>query len=92
MVICSGKKPHLPMQETLDLGSIPWSGRDPGGGNGQPTPAFLENPMDRGSWWPTVHRVAQSCTRLKRQPSTAYFYKSQIARRQVQSCIIMITS
>ena len=26
----------------------------------------LENPMDRGAWWATVHRVAKSDTRLKR--------------------------
>ena len=32
----------------------------------QPTPVFLpENPMDRGAWQATVHRVAQSWTRLK---------------------------
>jgi len=37
----------------------------------QPTPVFLENPKDRGTWWPTVHRVTQSWTRLKRL-STAW--------------------
>jgi len=26
---------------------------------------FLENPMDRGAWWVTVHRAAKSWTRLK---------------------------
>ena len=26
----------------------------------------LENPMDRGAWWATVHRVTKSYTRLKR--------------------------
>ena len=49
-----------------DVGSIPWSRRSPRGGNGNPLLySFLENPMDRGSRWATVHRVAQSQTRLK---------------------------
>ena len=32
----------------------------------QPTPVFLpgESPMDRGTWWPTVHRVEKSWTWL----------------------------
>jgi len=37
-----------------DLGSIPGSGRCPGGGNGNPLqPSYLENPMDRGAWQAT---------------------------------------
>ena len=39
------------------------AGRSPGGGNGNPLQySCLENPMDRGSWWATVHRVAESDT------------------------------
>ena len=39
-----------------DMGSIPGSGRSPGGGHGNPLQYFcLENPMDRGAWWVTVH-------------------------------------
>ena len=35
-----------------DTGSIPGSGRSPGGGNGSPLQySCLENPMDRGGWW-----------------------------------------
>ena len=46
-----------------DLGSIPGSGRSPGEGNGNPLQHFcLENPMDGGAWWATVHRVAESDT------------------------------
>ena len=41
---------------TGDLGSIPWSGRSPGEGNGNPLHySCLENPMNRGAWWATVH-------------------------------------
>ena len=51
---------------TGDTGSIPGSGRSPGGGNGNPLRySCLENPMDRGAWWATVHRVAKSQRRLK---------------------------
>jgi len=40
---------------------IPGSGRFPGGGNGNPLQcSCLENPMDRGTWQATVHRVAKS--------------------------------
>ena len=36
------KKPHLPMQvDVRDVGSIPGSGRSPGGGHRQPSPLFL---------------------------------------------------
>ena len=44
-----------------DPGSVSGSGRSRGGGNGNPLQhSCLENPMDRGAWWATVHRVAKS--------------------------------
>ena len=47
--------------DTGDAGSIPRSGRSPGGGNGNPLQYFsLENFMDRGAWWATVHGVSES--------------------------------
>ena len=55
-----------------DVGSIPESGRSPGGGHSNPLQYFcLENPMDRGAWWMTVHGVVKNWTRLKRL-STAH--------------------
>ena len=49
-----------------DLGSIPGSGRSPGEGNGNPLEySCLENPMDRGACWPTVHEVTKSRTQLR---------------------------
>ena len=43
-----------------DLGSIPGSGRFLGGGHGNPLQyPCLENPMDRGAWWATVHGVTK---------------------------------
>ena len=44
-----------------DLSSIPGLGRSPGEGNGYPLQySWLENPMDRGAWWATVHGIAKS--------------------------------
>ena len=46
-----------------DLGSIPGLGRSLGEGNGNPLQcSCLENPMDRGAWWATVHGVAKTQT------------------------------
>ena len=46
-----------------DLASIPGLGRSPGGGNGNPLRySCLENPIDGGAWWATVHQVAKSWT------------------------------
>ena len=48
-----------------DAGSISELGRAPRGGNGYPLQySSLENPMDRGAWWATVHGVTQSRTQL----------------------------
>ena len=50
-----------------DTGSIPGWGRSPGGGHGNPLQySCLENPIDRGAWHATVHRIAKSQTQLKR--------------------------
>ena len=46
-----------------DLGSMPGLERSPGEGNSYTLQfSCLENPMDRGAWWATVHRVAKSQT------------------------------
>ena len=50
-----------------DVGSIPGSGRSPGGGHGSPLQySCLENPMGRGVWWAAVHGVTKSWAQLKR--------------------------
>ena len=50
---------------TGDPGLISRSGRSSGEGNGYPLQySCLENSMDRGAWWATVHGVANSQTRL----------------------------
>ena len=64
---CAGvKNPPANARDVSDTGSIPGSGRSPGGGHGNPLQySCLENPMDRGAWRATVHGVAKSQTRLK---------------------------
>ena len=48
-----------------DAGSIPGLKRSSGGRNGNPLQySCLENPMDRGAWWATVHGVTKSQTQL----------------------------
>jgi len=63
---------NLPaMQE--DQGSILGLQRSPGEGNGNPLQySCLENPMDKGAWRATVHRVAKSRTRLKQISTHAF--------------------
>ena len=57
-----GKEPSC---NAGDPGSIPRLGRSPGEGNNNPLwYSFLENPMDRGTWWAIVHGVTKSRTRL----------------------------
>ena len=52
------------------VGLVPGSGKSPGGGNGNPLQfSCLENSMDGGAWWATLHRVTKSQTRLSAQPS-----------------------
>ena len=52
-----------PASNAGDLGSTPGLGRSPGGGHGNPFQySCLENPMDTGAWWATVHGVTKSQT------------------------------
>ena len=64
-VVMVVKNPPANAGDTGDAGSIPGSERSFGEGNGIPLQySCLDNPMDRGAWWATVHRVAKSWTRL----------------------------
>ena len=57
------KNPPANAGDARDSSSIPASGSSPGGGNGYPLQySFLENPIDRGVWQATVHRLAKSQT------------------------------
>ena len=65
-----------------DGDSIPESERAPGEGNGNPLQySFLENPMDRGAWWSTVHGVA------KESDTTEQLNSNSGASGHVDTCI-----
>ena len=81
-----------------DPGSIPGLGRSPGEANGNPLQySCLENPMDRGGWWATVHGIAKSGTRLSNFTSLLHFaitcaswepqscHGKEMSRRKVES-------
>ena len=56
-----GSVVKIPHVNAGDMDLIPGLGRSTGGGNGNPLQhSCLENPMDRGAWWATVHVVAKS--------------------------------
>ena len=62
------KHPFAVQPSICNTESIPGSGRSPGEGNDNPLQySSLENPMDRGVWWATVHRVTKSQTQLNTQ-------------------------
>ena len=74
------KSPSANAGDLRDTGSIPGSGRSPGGGHGNPLQySCPENPMGRRAWQATVHRVAESDTteatqqaRMHQERETAY--------------------
>ena len=54
------KNPLADAGDTRDEGSIPGSGRSPGEGYGNALQySCLENPMDGGAWWTTIHGVTE---------------------------------
>ena len=66
-----------------ELGWIPGLGRSPGEGNGNPLHySCLENPMDGGAWWATVHAVAKSRTRLSDFTHSQYICKLILLQSQ----------
>ena len=66
------KNPSANGEDLRNTGLMLGSGRSPGEGYGNLLQySGLKNPMDRGAWWATVHRVVQSRTRLKRLSTAA---------------------
>ena len=63
MCFPGGSVVKKPSANAGDTSSIPRLRRSPGEGNGNSLQySCLENPVDRGAWWVTVHRVAESDT------------------------------
>ena len=54
------KNPPANAGDVREADLIPGSGRSPAEGHGNPLQySCLENPMDRGAWWATVHSVTE---------------------------------
>ena len=76
--LIGGSEVKAPACNAGYLGSIPGLGRSPGEGNGNPLQySCLENPMDGGAWWATVHGVTKSWTRLSDFTLKAYIKKAE---------------
>ena len=57
------KNPPVNARDVMDAGLIPGLGRSPEEGNGNPFQySCLGNPVDKGAWQATVHRVAELVT------------------------------
>ena len=55
------KNPPANAGDTRDMDSVPGSERSPGVGNVYPLQySCMENSMDRGAWWATVHGITKS--------------------------------
>ena len=79
------KNPPANVGDVGDLGSIPGSGRSPGGGNGTPLQyTCLENPMDRGAWRTTVHGVTKSQTPLSEYAHPYHIKVGTVPDREIQ--------
>ena len=79
----SGKGPACNEGDAGDMGSIPGLGRSPGGRHGNPLQySCLENPVDRGAWWATVHGVAKSRTHLKQLSTYAQVQAFSTLKKQ----------
>ena len=69
-----------PLANAGDVGLIPESGRSPGEGNGNPLQhSCLENPMDRGVWWATVHGVTKESDMTEQLNNNYYDISSDAA-------------
>ena len=67
------KNPPANAGDMRDADLIPRLGRSPGEGHGNPLQySCLENPMDRGTWWATVHRVTKTQAQLKQLSTHAH--------------------
>ena len=68
----NGKELACQCKRHKRLGFSPWVGKIPGGGHANPSYySCLENPMDSGVWWATIHRVAKKQTQLKQHSTHA---------------------
>ena len=73
-----------------DPGSIPRLGRSPGEGNGNPLQySCLENSMDKGAWWATVHGGGKKSDRTERPTPTGYMKEFYIVDWSISVCVFV---
>ena len=85
------KNPSANTGDIRDTGSIPGSERSPGKGNGNWFQySCLENPMDSGAWWATVHRIAKGRIWPKRLSSTHTIMLRYEKRRQCHPTPVLL--
>ena len=78
--LSAGKESTCNAEDAGEVGSIPGLGIRPGGGHGNPLQySCLENSMDGGAWWATVHGVAKSWTRMSDFTFTFFHIAPNIA-------------
>ena len=90
------KNPPTNAGDTEDMALIPGWGRSPGEGNGNLIQySCLRNPMDRGTWWATVHEVAKSLRKLSMHAQFFWNYKLKlgdiISHIHVQEKLVVFT-
>ena len=90
------KNPPANAGDVGDTGSVPGSGRSPGGGNGSTLQcSCLENPMDRGAWW-VQSLGSQSQTRLislvQHSPHGSLRLKIEFSLVQLLSCVLLFAT
>ena len=75
-----------------DLGLIPGLGRFPGGGNGNPLQySCLENSMDRGAWWATVHGVTKRQATLSDFTFSLFSFSLRNVLIGVTNCMVTVS-
>ena len=73
-------------EDAGDWGSIPGSGRFPGGGNGNPFQySYLGNPTNRGAWRATVQGVTESNTTERAHTHTLKYLASSVPLDQIST-------
>ena len=66
-------------EDARNMGSITGSGRSPGEGHGYPLPySCMENSMNRGAWWATVHGVPRVRHDLANRPPPHEMIKATV--------------
>ena len=75
------KNPLTSAGDRRDGGSVPGLGRSRGEGNGNPLQySRLENPMDKGAWWATVHSITKSGTQLSMWATHSVWERRELCR------------